>query len=241
MILLRLIAALVTACSVLLSACGGGGQDGGTIGVPDSGTSIPNHGTPRTAPLRFGYFWLDGDQIAETADHVGYVFTQDSGDWALPQYDAFRAADTIVRLQQARQLGIKEAWVSIGWLVFTAHRGCTGYCYTPRPDAIPRLLAFREQLQAAGVDDMVTVLYPSDEPDSRGLSEQALAPLLTAIRAAWPVKLAVIYSGDNNRRPGLTTYDLVGVDHYDEGAGILDHLPPITGSQQYLLVPGGCD
>lgn len=222
--------------SMFLSACGGGGGSSDNSS-PQQPSSPP--AAARTDLVRVGYFGVDGDQIAETADHVSFEFLRDDGTWSLPDYDSFRTSTDIVQMQEAKARGVSEAWVSIGYLVFTMAPGCTNTCYSVRADAIPRLLAFKAQLDAVGVADMVTVLYPADEPELRGLSDAKLLPLLAAIHAAWHgPKLAVIY-GDTRSYPGLAGYDLAGKDDYGRADGVLEELPPIVPPQQNIIIAGG--
>jgi hypothetical protein len=230
-------AACVALLAIVLTACGGGG--GGESSSPQLPPSPP---TVRTAPLHVGYFGLDGDQIRETADHVSFVMTPDWGDewWATPGYDADRIGQIIAQMQEAKARGVKEAWIMMGFLVFTAQQnaGCPQSRYTVRPDAIPRLRAFRAQLQALDLDSMVTLLYPVDEPELHCLADEPLSQLVSAIKMEWPVYTGVIY-GDTRDYPGLRAYDVVGKDKYDAGAGVLQQLPPITALQKHMLVPGG--
>ena len=222
---------LVLALALLLAACGGGGGSSNSNPAP---SPIP----PSPHVLHYGYFGIDGNQLAETADHVSFVLALDWGDWNSPGYDEFRTGQHIAQLQEAQARGIKDAWVAVGYLVFTARPGCLEYCYAVRPDAIPRLRAFRAQLQALGLDAMVSALYPVDEPDAHGISSDDLARLLSQIKAEWPAYLAVIY-GDTGHFPALGSYDLIGKDKYGAGAGVLQELPPLTGQQRHILVPGG--
>lgn len=227
-------------CAVVL-ASRGRGKGGGAAPVA---SISPVPALPRTEPLRFGYFCLDGNQLEETADHVSYVMLPDWGTWALPDYDAFRSSTMVTQLQEAKARGVKEAWIMVGWLVFTAQPGScyAGSCFRVRPDAMTRVATFRAQLATAGVVDMVKVLYPADEPELYGLDDASLLPLLAQIKAAWPgPKLAVIYGGDGHGYPGLQGFDLVGKDKYDVGTRILEELPPIRAGQSWLVVPGGAD
>ena len=218
---------------LLLIGCGGGG-----------GSSSPAPSTPavvRTIPIAYGYFGIDGDQIAETADHVSYVLAPDWGDWTLPGYDTFRIGQIIAQLQEAKARGIKDAWVMVGFLTMTQKPGCTDICVSPRPDGIQRLLAFRAQLQALGLDDMVRALYPIDEPELHGLDNATLTALLIAIKQAWPEPLLAVVYGDTQTYPGLSAYDLIGKDKYGDGANVLNQLPPIGGGQRHIIVPGGAN
>lgn len=223
---------VICALALALAGCGGGGG-GGSSSPP--ATPLPPH------LIEYGYFSVGNDaQIATTAASVSFVFTRDDGTWSLPAYDAFRANATITELQQAKARGIPHAIVSIGWLTLTQQAGCTGSCYAPRPDAIPRLLAFKAQLDALGLTDMVIALYPADEPELRGLTDASLVPLLQSIKAAWAKPLAVIY-GTSGPTPGLAAYDWISRDDYGSGTGVFKRLPQIRADQHWFLVPGGAD
>lgn len=233
------IAFVVIALVAALHGCGGGG---GSSSSPQPPAPVPVP-SPRTEPLQYGYFGIDGEQITETASHVTFVMAPDWGDWTTKDYDVFRSSTMITQLQQAKALGVKEAWIMVGWLVFEQSKGCiSGTCLRPRIDGMDRLQAFKNQLTALGLLDMVKVLYPVDEPETYGLDDKTLLDTLMLIRLTWSdVKLGVIYGGDNHGYPGLAGYDLVGKDHYGAGAGVLNELPPITAKQRHVLVPGGAD
>lgn len=231
-------ALLVALLSLLLTACGGGGGGGDSSYTPPAPPSPP---VERKEPLRYGYFGIDGDQLQESADHVTFVMAPDWGDWNIRDYDTFRTTQIITQLQEAQARGIKEAWVMVGFLVFTQRPGCTEMCVSPRPDGMARLAAFKAQLEALGLARMVTVLYPIDEPESHGLSDSDLVTTLRAMKAVWPVKMAGIYSSNPHDWPGLSEYDVAGIDDYEANAGAIDRRPTIRADQLWLLVPGGAD
>lgn len=233
MIRTELIIGLVILAGLIVAACGGGG------GGSDSQPSQPP-AQQRTSPLKYGYFGVEGDQIAETADHVNVVFAMDWGEpyWNTREGRQSIGGKVIEHLQAAKARGIKEAWIGVGFLTFTTTEGCDGhYCYHPRTD-LSELREFKTQLQALGLYEMVTMLYPVDEPELHGLTDATLSPLLQAIKTEWSASLGVIY-GDTHDYPGIRLYDKVGKDKYGAGPGVLNELPPITVAQQHLLVPGG--
>lgn len=231
------IAFVVIVLIAALHGCGGGG---GSSSSPQPPAPVPVP-SPRTEPLHYGYFGIDGEQITETAEHVTFVMAPDWGDWNIPNYDEFRKTQIITQLQQAKALGVKDAWIMVGFLVLTQRPGCTEMCVTPRPDGMARLQAFKVQLDALGLLEMVKVLYPIDEPESHGLSDAQLVQLLKEMKTVWPVKMAVFYSSNPHDYPGLSEYDLAGRDDYDAGVSALDNVPPIKGNQQLLIIPGGAD
>lgn len=231
----------VVLLALALAGCGGG-SGGGSFGGGGASGSFDTPPTPRTSPLRFGYFGIDGDQLRETAGHVSFALVPDWGDWNTPGYDAFRIPTAIMQLQEAKARGVTEAWVMVGFLVLSQQPGCTEMCVSIRPDGIARLQAFKAQLDALGLTDMVTALYPIDEPESHGMSDAQLVTLLKSLKAAWPgPKMAVIYSSNPHGYPGLSEYDLAGRDDYDAGVNALDNVPPVKGAQQLLIIPGGAN
>jgi hypothetical protein len=107
-------------------------------------------------------------------------------------------------------------------------------------------------LRDAGVLQNVAALYPQDEPDLEGLDEATVIEANTAVRAVAAefaelrhVPLAVIYS-ERGTRPGISSYDWVGIDAYAMGSKILGKpytkvQKLLTNKQRLLLVPGGAN
>jgi hypothetical protein len=107
-------------------------------------------------------------------------------------------------------------------------------------------------LREAGVLQNVAALYPQDEPDLEGLDDVTVIDANAAVRAVAAefaelknVPLAVIYS-ERGTRPGISSYDWVGIDAYAMGSKILDKPYAklqkfLTKNQRLLLVPGGAD
>lgn len=231
----RLLAAIGLALA--LAGCGGGSSGGSFGGGGASGSFDPP--SARTEPLRFGYFGIDGDQIAETADHVGFVLAPDWGNYDTPGYDAFRLGQMIAQLQEAKARGINEAWIMVGWLLFNGAPGCNSQCLTPRPDGMARLAWFRAQLAALGLDGMVTAFY-IDEPELYGLNDATLSPIVEAVRKAWPVHFVLTYS-DRGEYPAKSVATIVCIDIYDAGADVLNRMPAIEPWQKRCLIPGGAN
>ncbi len=97
-------------------------------------------------------------------------------------------------------------------------------------------------LRAAGVLDSIVALYPQDEPEQSGMSNQDVLDMVKLVRsvaAEYPeldgVALAVIYSPDGPT-PGIEAFDWVGRDWYGHG-------PQQIGApwQRLILVPGGAN
>jgi hypothetical protein len=122
---------------------------------------------------------------------------------------------------------------------------------TPIYDA-PTLIAFFTTLHQAGVLRYVVALYPYDEPDVNGWTDQqvtATIQMQKTVAAMFPelagVKFAVIY-GPGSNRPGIASYDWAGFDDYNAGAGAvgqeLDSFETLlTPEQRVIIIPGGAD
>jgi hypothetical protein len=107
-------------------------------------------------------------------------------------------------------------------------------------------------LRDANVLQHVAALYPQDEPDLEGLDDATVIEANRALRGVAAefielknVPLAVIYS-ERGSRPGISSYDWVGIDAYAMGSKILGTpytklRKLLTNKQRLLLVPGGAD
>jgi hypothetical protein len=107
-------------------------------------------------------------------------------------------------------------------------------------------------LRDANVLQNVAALYPQDEPDLEGLDDATVIEANRALRGVVAefielknVPLAVIYS-ERGSRPGISSYDWVGIDAYAMGSKILGApytklRKLLTNRQRLLLVPGGAD
>lgn len=176
------------------------------------------------APL-VGYFGVDGNQLAETADHVTVVMAMDWGDW-----DTDRQAigqRIIAQLQEAQGRGIQKAIVAVGFLVFD-----NAYRYRGTAD----LVAFRQQVESLGLEPMVVATYPVDEPELHAIA--GLDAVYQAVKVAWPVPLAVIY-GDHGSYPGAGSADWIGFDDYPRAT--ITGGPALRSDQKRILVPGGAN
>lgn len=183
-------------------------------------TSTPVASTPSRPDLAFGYYGSCLTCLAETRDHVTLI-------WVAPAWNGLQAAvDDMTRAAVPTVL------------------------MTPQdPVALRTLFA---QLRNANVLRFVAALYPQDEPDVNGFTEaqmQTIANVQRRVASEFVelegVKLAVIYGATTNR-PGLSSFDWVGFDNYDAGAGVLgEELAAfkllLRTDQRLLLVPGGAD
>ena len=172
--------------------------------------------SPQRHDLLFGYYLSDGPQIAETADHTNLYWSDGDSSHIL--------------------LARKPTVLMLDWLMF-------------HPDAENNLRSHFGYLRAIGALQYVAWIYPMDEPDVNGISDDDMTranETLRRVAAEFPelfgVKLAVIY-GQTGRRPGLASFDLVGVDRYGSSARerLADALNGLRIDQRVILIPGGSD
>jgi hypothetical protein len=107
-------------------------------------------------------------------------------------------------------------------------------------------------LRNAGVLQYVVGLYPLDEPDKAGWTDEQVTNMVTQQRQVAAefielkgIKIAVIYGAGNNR-PGIEAYDWVGFDDYDNPnaavmAEYVSFRQLVKPGQGIILIPGGAD
>lgn len=202
---------------LLAVACGGGGDRVSGIVTPA--------GMLRT-DLLFGYYGSNAATATETADHANLYFAA----------DFYGPLEQLAGVTHAKGNGQRVI------LMLPAYS---------LDDAGIRL--WLDRLANVGLLSSVVALYPIDEPDiirsgNRSDAEvTAMNARLRAIAAEYPdlrdVKLAVIYSGGSGRRPGIASYDWIGIDDYGAGCGALRHYDALSlrPDQRTMLVPGGAD
>jgi hypothetical protein len=104
-------------------------------------------------------------------------------------------------------------------------------------------------LRNEGVLGNVVAVYPQDEPDVQRLDDATVTRGNSELRTLMAdfgiddVPLAVIYSGSGGR-PGIGSYNWVGMDSYRKGSKILGGpyrslKNNMRADQRLLLVPGG--
>lgn len=210
--------------ALILAACGGGGSS------HQAPSGIP---LPQQNEAKVGFFMGDPNDLTGYAKDVDYVFTNDWGNWDFDVTPLSQRA--LVEMQQAKQLGVKEAIVSVGYLVFNSKYQYKGTQY---------LQVFKTQLEALGLTDMIKTFYVLDEPDiavRKGLTESDLAKAIGAIHTVFPgIKTMTIYSNSGNT-PGIALFDFIGRDDYSKGTGVLTELPKLGLNQRWVIVPGGAD
>lgn len=189
---------------------------------------------PSRTGLEYGYYG-DGDtNLAETADHVTL-------EWIFGWGSSDALTNTIAHLAQARNRGVRTIVLGVESV------------YLEGGEAWLRSLL--AQLSSRGLLTDVKALYPIDEPNAgdKKTAEQVITVNQMVRRVAREfielasVRLAVIYAGDIDERPGIGSYDWVGIDKYQAGDEIfIDELyddlkAALRADQGILLVPGGAD
>ncbi len=208
---------LVIGC-LLLGGCAGGGGSPPVVVPP----------IVMRPDLLFGYFGIAGAQIAQTAASVNVLWLDGWGNWATEQKDI---ADRITQqIKDGVAAGVTKMILFVDFLIWTPT-----YQYKGTADAI----TFVNTLKAAGLWQYIIGLYPLDEPDVAGVPNATMLTALTDLKAAFNLPLAVTYGTKGT--PGLAGYDWIGKDDYGAGAGVLNEMPPLTGNQKWMLVPGGAD
>lgn len=203
----------------LTVACGGGGS-AGAAAMPSAGRTV-----------LFGYYGGVNSTIPEIADHASLAWVMGwnpTGGWM---------ENTALQLAQARNrnlpsvLGIPQAY---------------------GPDAEDSVRLVFQSLSVQGLLTGIAALYPIDEPDVNGKSNAevlAANAMLRRVMADFPAlrdtKLSVIYGAGSNR-PGIASYDWVGMDAYGEGCGVLaasyaSLKAILRPGQRLMVVPGGAD
>lgn len=208
---------------------------GATFFLKRRALDVTEYMPPPPEKLRQGlfycYFHTFENQIAETIDHVTHVFV--SG-W-------FGTGKTIEEIKSHDKPVILH-------LPFE----CYGQDHKPLPDVYQRVMATLTALWQAGVLARVAGIYPVDEPDLVGLSDDEVnAVNAEVMRAArqftelQDVLLYVIYCGRGF--PGFASYQRVAIDDYPARTGVLVGQPflalleRLLPYQKAFLVPGGAD
>lgn len=152
----------------------------------------------------------------------------DWGGWGSVTNQEAAKLRMINEMQQARARGVDRFILSTGFLTFG------GACQWVGTQA---LLAFKQQLDALDLSRSVYMLYPLDEPDVNGCTEQTMTQAFTETRAAWgnDVRIAVIYGTKGT--PGINYATDVGRDDYPHGPQVVS----LRADQHLILVPGGAN
>ena len=211
----------------ILAACGGGGGPEAPASVP---VALGDHAVTDKRTLLYGYYGTCPTCQAEVRDHVNFVHVLTTDN----------LTETVRQLTEARQSGLANVVLGVQQVYYSAD-----------PEATARALF--TTLSGANVLDHIVALYPRDEPDLAGDSDEKVTAMnltLRRVMAEFPAlrdtRLAVIYSG-RQTWPGLATYDWVGFDDYNAREGIFvdglytDLKLRLRPDQGIILVPGGAD
>lgn len=202
----------------------------------------------------------DDRQIMHVATHTNAVMELGWGDWSSPKGRQNIADCMVKRLVEAQAFGIEVGIVSIDFLLWYPVLNGTDtapHFYRGDDVIIPELRSFFRQLEANGVINMVKrgFCYLMDEPGLYGITgkdmERAVGVLqkvASEFEALQRCRTYVIYS--YGAYPGIEFVDMVGHDHYEIGARIVEDseferfrrmLRPLgsASSQWMSVVPGG--
>lgn len=188
------------------------------------GSSLSGVSKEVTRPLAFGYYGSNLLQLEETRDHVSFHWVMGWG--GFPE-----------------QVSLLTALSGSGKRIVL---GCLDW-YKDEAKTIETF----QNLSAMGLLQNIWCLYPIDEPDVAGRSEEEVILKNTRLRAACQAfpelrssKLGVFY-GPNRNYPGLSSYDLVGFDHYGvdifSGDEFTDFRARTGDSQKIWVIPGASD
>lgn len=184
--------------------------------------SMPNtllvHPLPPRDDLIYCYYGSQGDQLAETQDHITHHFIT-NWDGATFVHDYLQL---IAAVHDAKKGVVLGAW------------GLSDI------DLQKVLLLSRQMF-----GDIIDIVYLWDEPNLAGSpSAQALFERARIVRDNSNAKLAVIYA-DNGNFPAISAFDYVGIDSYDKRERVLYDgtydtlLRAMRDDQKLILVPGG--
>lgn len=228
---------LAVLVAAVLSSCGGGSS-------PPA--DLPKPTTLRT-DLYYGYYGSyssrmllgenQGDQLTEVKDHTNLFM---ASRWGGP-------AEQITQLQEATAAGM--AIVLDFPEPYEIQYGTTA----PR-DLVAAEIRVRtrlKQLNDLGLLKNVVSLYPQDEPEQFNIGNDWINETNAMIRRvaaefSFTPKLSVFYTY-KQQWPGISTYDWVGFDNYDQGDKIFTDgsynamKAKLRPDQSIMLIPGGCD
>lgn len=236
-IVVMLIAFLLVAT---MASCGGG--SGGSSKDPQSPPPAPVPST-RT-DLLFGYY---GDASRESAQNL--VWVPAWGPSGTSQEKQAVSNAQVEQLKSAKAAGITDAVVDVSHLLFDPFAQTGRFEYTGKVLAQVRLNDFLDDLNQAGVLDIVKTLVLIDEPNINLITQSSFplaaqdARQVLASMGLSRIKLAVIYAPVGGY-VGIDQFDWVGIDSYDEYDRVLktkvvDLKSLMRPSQKLLLIPGG--
>lgn len=214
---------LSVAGALIVPACGGGGGGGPSA----SGAIIPAPAIRKD--LGYGYYFGQNGFVDEVANHTNLWW----------------AAHNLQPIQQMAGLTQAKGKFRDVVLDLPAYPDLPGYAEPGDPET--EIRKFLERLARVGLLAGVTHLYPMDEPERFGLSDIDVGrrnDLVRKIALDYPdiasAKLGVFYSV-GGARPGITTYDRVGLSAYDYGnrqGSMLDALESRTTAKWWVIPYG---
>lgn len=168
------------------------------------GSSVP---TTLPAQLRhdavFCYWAMDQGAALETVAHTNCMMANASYGAPLPQLAA---------LSQAA-----------GRKLILAVPGCE----PPVAQVESEVRLWLQRIATAGYLHNVAAIYPCDEPDDKGLSDDEMKARITAVHAAMATfdetrgkPIAMFWTCGSGKRPGIDFVDWPGCDRYDHGCAV---------------------
>lgn len=205
-----------------LQGCGGGGYSDITIPMP----------AVLRKDLHFVYYLSVPGQTAKVKDHTSLIWHAQFYSNAELEIEA-SGNDLNLVLDCATQLFNK------------------GFPAVSSLTAADDLHNYFVDLNNRSLLQRVRYLVVMDEPNIFALSEEELLKatrILKAEAAKWEclqgVQYICIYGGRGGNYPGLSEFDIVGIDNYDQKAEVLtkgahaDLMRNITPNQKVLVIPG---
>lgn len=236
-IVVMLIAFLLVAT---MASCGGGS------GSSDRPTqSPPPAPVPATrTDLLFGYY---GDASRESAQNLVWVPAWGPSETSMEKQAVSNAQ--IEQLKSAKAAGVTDAVVDVSHLLFDPFAQSGRFEYAGKVLAQVRLQDFLDDLNQAGVLDIVKTLVLIDEPNINLITQSSFPIAAQDVRQTVSfmglsrLKLAVIYAPTGGY-VGVDQFDWVGIDSYAEYDTVLKTKVPelkslMRPSQKILLIPGG--
>lgn len=218
------------------------------IGCPPS--PPPGPPPPSRPGLLFGYFGTEAGQPTATKDHVNLVHIGSWGDWTTPQGREDLMVNMLALAHEAVNNGVTRIMFTIDWCLLTPTNPRQ---LLPEATAVSYLHTFISRIIAEGLQSYAYAWYVVDEPNIPEVNlstqqVQSICDLVRTITAGSPVEalpLVTTYGVGNNNRPGIQSFDWVGIDDYGSNvitngkyAALVNLLRP---DQHTVLIPGGSD
>lgn len=230
---------LACAACLLLAGCGskGSSNDQRPSNPPpvDTQPAITDAERKRRyGELLYGFFYSDFEQMAETRGWTNYVHIAHNDQYGLNL------------MAEAVKQGFTNLILTVGSFGFEGQR------YRGSLDARARLRDFFSRVKTAdpAILECVLGLYTCDEPNGptpiSGSDLTAFCADIRAVAAEYGLDHAglwIIYGGragaGNSDRPGLAAHDVIGIDDYGLGMGVLEQYRALDlrDDQRVVCVP----